>query len=54
MPLDEFIAETMRLLATGVEEIVVEKARPLRDHVGPDEVKLVTEVNDLVTAVQQE
>jgi len=52
MPLDEFIAETMRLLATDVEEIVVEKARPLRDHAGPDEAKLVTEVNDLVAAVQ--
>ena len=52
MPLDEFVAETMRLLATDVEEIVVEKARPLRDNVGPDEAKLVTEVNDLVAAVQ--
>lgn len=52
MPLDDFIAETMVLLATDVEEIVVDQARSLRDHAGSDEAKLVTEINDLVTAVQ--
>jgi uncharacterized oxidoreductase len=30
MPLDAFIAETMQLLATGAEEICVERVLPLR------------------------
>jgi uncharacterized oxidoreductase len=51
MPLDEFTSETLRLLATDVEEIVVEKARPLRENVGPGEGKLVTQLNDLISAV---
>ena len=53
MPLDEFIAEAVRLLATDAEEIVVEQARPIRDNAGPHEAKLVTEINDLVGPVQQ-
>jgi uncharacterized oxidoreductase len=52
MPLDEFAAETMHLLATEAEEVVVEKARPLRDNPGPGEGKLVTELNDVVAPVQ--
>ena len=52
MPLDEFTAETLRLLATDLEEIVVERAKPLRENVGPGEGKLVTQLNELVTAVR--
>src|SRR6266850_2718085 len=51
MPLDEFTAEVLRLLATDVEEIVVEKAKPLRENVGPHEGQIVNRINDLVAAV---
>ena len=51
MPLDEFIADVLRLLATDVEEIVVEKAKPLWENVGPHEGQLVNQINDLVAAV---
>ena len=36
---------------TIVEEIVVEKAKPLRENVGPHEGQLVNQINDLVGAV---
>lgn len=53
MRLDEFIAETMRLLAaTNDEEIIVEQARPLRDNAGPDEGPLVTRLNDQLGVVE--
>ena len=51
MPLDEFTADVLRLLATDVEEIVVEKAKPLRENVGPHEGQLFNQLNDLVGAV---
>ncbi len=51
MPLEEFIAETLRLLATDAIEIVVEKAKPLRENVGPGEGRLVAQLNELVAAV---
>lgn len=51
MPLEEFTAEAMRLLASNVEEVVVEKAKGLRDNVGPNEGNLVTQLNDLLGAV---
>ena len=53
MPLDEFIAETLRLLATDLEEIVVEQARPLRENVGPGEGTLVTQLNDLLAVARE-
>ena len=51
MPLNEFTAEVLRLLATDVEEIVVEKAKAFRENVGPREGQLVNQINDLVGAV---
>ena len=30
MPLADFISETMRLLATGAAEVIVERCKPLR------------------------
>jgi hypothetical protein len=37
MPLDQFIAETMSVLATDAEEILVEGAKAFRANVGPNE-----------------
>ena len=41
MPLDQFIAETMALLGTDADEIVVEGAKAFRDNAGPNEHGLV-------------
>jgi uncharacterized oxidoreductase len=45
MPLDEFIEETMTLLGTDADEIVVERARSFRDNPGPNEHELVNGFN---------
>jgi uncharacterized oxidoreductase len=50
MPLDEFIAETMKLLATDVDEIVVERAKMFRNNPGPHEATLINQFNDLMVA----
>ncbi len=46
MPLDEFIAETMKLLATDADEVVVERAQFFRKNPGPNEHQLVNGFND--------
>jgi uncharacterized oxidoreductase len=46
MPLKEFIDETVRVLGTDVEEVLVERARPLRANAGPSEGAFVTQFND--------
>ena len=46
MPLSEFIEETMKVLGTGVEEVLVERAKPLRNATGPNEAAFVTQFND--------
>ena len=51
MPLDQFIMETMQLLATDADEIVVESAKPLRDNAGPHEHALVDGFNQQLAAV---
>jgi len=45
MPLDQFIEETMKLLGTDADEIVVERARSFRDNPGPNEHGLVNGFN---------
>jgi len=45
MPLDAFIEETMRGLATEAEEIVAESIRAIRDNPGADEHALVNSFN---------
>jgi uncharacterized oxidoreductase len=45
MPLAEFIEETMTVLATDADEILVERALPLRAVPGPNEMAFVTEFN---------
>jgi uncharacterized oxidoreductase len=45
MPLDQFIRETIELLGTDTDEIVVEAAKGLRDNAGPNEHALVEGFN---------
>jgi uncharacterized oxidoreductase len=49
MPLAEFTEETMRVLEAGAEEALVERAKPLRNNVGPNEGAFIAEFNDLFT-----
>jgi uncharacterized oxidoreductase len=46
MPLSEFIEETMKVLGTGAEEVLVDRAKPLRNATGPNEAAFVTQFND--------
>jgi uncharacterized oxidoreductase len=46
MPLPEFIEETMRVLGTDADEVLVEQAKPLRNNAGPHEAALVTQFSD--------
>ncbi len=46
MPLEEFIAETIKVLGTDEQEVLVERAKALRNNVGPNESAFVTQFND--------
>jgi len=46
MPLDQFIAETLDVLGTDADEIIVEAAKPLRANPGPEEHALVNGFNE--------
>jgi len=48
MPLAEFIQETISVLGTDAHEVLVERAKPLRNNPGPKEGAFVTEFNDLM------
>jgi uncharacterized oxidoreductase len=48
MPLDEFIAETMKVLGTDAEEVLVERVKRLRNNPGPNEAAFVTQFNDML------
>jgi uncharacterized oxidoreductase len=50
MPLADFIAETVAILGTDADEVVVERARPVRNNAGPNEWPFVTQFNDLMTS----
>jgi uncharacterized oxidoreductase len=50
MPLKEFIDETINVLGTDAEEILVEQAKPFRNNPGPNESALVTQFNDAMIA----
>jgi uncharacterized oxidoreductase len=45
MPLDQFIAETIAILGTDANEIIVADAKPLRDNAGPAEHAFVDAFN---------
>ena len=38
----------MKILGTDADEIVVERASPLRDNPGPDEEAFVTQFNEMI------
>ena len=48
MPLGEYIEETMRVLETNADEVLVERAKPLRNNAGPHEAAFVTQFNDVM------
>jgi len=50
MPLAEFIEETMRVLGTDAEEVLVERAKPLRNNAGPGEAAFVIQFNDMMAS----
>ena len=50
MPLADFIAETVAILGTDADEVLVERARALRDNAGPNEGPFVTKFNDMMTS----
>jgi len=51
MPLDQFTAETMAVLGSDADEILVEAARPLRANPGPNEHGLVNGFNGQMQAL---
>ncbi|GLS20325.1 oxidoreductase [Labrys miyagiensis] len=51
MPLDEFIAETMSVLATDADEILVEGAKAFRANAGPNEHALINGFNQHALAL---
>lgn len=50
MPLDDFIEETIAVLGSDAEEVLVERARSLRANPGPKEHGFVTEFNEILIA----
>lgn len=50
MPLADFITETMAILGTDADEVVVERGRPVRNNAGPNEGPFVNQFNDLMTS----
>jgi uncharacterized oxidoreductase len=52
MPLAAFIQETMQVLGTDAEEVLVERAKPLRNNAGPGEAAFVTQFNDMMINLQ--
>ena len=51
MPLDVFILETVRVLASDEDEILVDRAKAFRSNAGPNEHALVNSFNQEVTAL---
>jgi uncharacterized oxidoreductase len=50
MPLDKFIEETLDALATNATEIMVPRAKFLRDQAGPNEAAFIQSFNDQLEA----
>ncbi len=43
------ISETIKVIGTGAQEVLVERAKPLRNNVGPSEGAFVAQFNDMMT-----
>src|SRR6266446_1976638 len=52
MSLADFIKETIDVLGTDAQEVLVERAKPLRNNPGPNEGVLVTQFNDSMSQTQ--
>jgi uncharacterized oxidoreductase len=50
MPLDQFVEETMAILGTDADEILVEGAKAFRSNAGPHEHELVNSFNEFASA----
>ena len=50
MPLDEFIAETIKVLGTDADEVLTERVKPLRNNAGPNEAEFVNKFNGMMAA----
>lgn len=50
MPLNEFIQESVGLLETDADEILVERVKPMRNSAGPNERLFFTQRNDMLSA----
>jgi uncharacterized oxidoreductase len=48
MPLAQFIDETITVLGTDAEEVLVERVKMLRNNPGPNEAAFVTQFNDMI------
>ena len=53
MPLDPFIEETMKVLGTDVEEVLVDRAKLFREKVRPADIGFVKQFNDSLIQPQQ-
>ncbi len=51
MPLDKFLSESIAVLGTDAEEILVEIALPFRNNPGPSEHEFVNGFNEQITAL---
>ena len=49
MPLKDFIDETMQVLGTDADEVLVERVKMLRNNPGPNEHAFVTKFNDMMS-----
>jgi uncharacterized oxidoreductase len=50
MPLAAFIDEAIKVLGADADEVLVERAKPMRNNVGPAEGAFVTQFNDMMLA----
>jgi uncharacterized oxidoreductase len=44
------VRETVSILGTDADEVLVERVRPLRNNPGPGEAAFVTKFNDMASA----
>jgi uncharacterized oxidoreductase len=51
MPLNQFIAEVIKVLGTDANEIVIEAAKPMRNNAGPGEHSFVNDFNAYMLAL---